>query len=1236
MCLSLCLSLGCGGKPICPSWPAPSAPLSADKVCALRSRHLPVHSEIVLNGLWDFSPVWDRVDDSRNSWTKMPVPGTWSPFAQLPGPAVPAPAVSRAFYKKVISVPVEWLQSRVALRFDRISTDALVYINSRPAGGVSWPGGEIDITSFLDGKSSVVVVVEVAAALDESEAATLLYAKNDGEQIRSGSKLDAKGLIGDVFLCAKPTGTHISDVFVRTSVRQGLLVSEVTLSSPLKDSPVDAIAIVQDDQGNTVKQFSATLQSSSNDGLTLCWPWKNAKLWDLDNAKLYTLKLRLAGSEWGDEYSVRFGFREFWIAGKQFVLNGIPIRLRPASSATEMYWSSASGMQSTVDGIIGGFKKSGFNCMEIWPTNCDTRGTPSLWDWWYDRADRQGLLVIGGAPDATPFLQRWPQQKEQYRKLLDVSLRKSRNHPSVVMWTTTPNAFPSYDLHSPAWLGVAGPENRIEPKYLELSGLVKDTVGGAPVFAHNGGMNGDVYTENNYLCLTPLQEREEWLNKWAESSSLPYMAVEHGVPFFCTMLRGRNGMDAAVTEPLMTEFCAIYLGNNAYELETQEYRQAIRNHLKPDGSYRSWLEEPALLFAPGFQKLLSLFCTNTYRSWRAVGVNGGMIPWDQGYGWSLSPGAKQAKTVVAGSGEGRRGPFSSLADSRFVHFLDPAGGWIMQPAGLALCNNNGETLAWIAASGEGNQFIAKDHHFVSGATVKKQAIVLNDTRERLSYSLLWTSILAGKTVSSGSVQGPVEPAGTVKIPISFNLPAIETDRGEGCIKLECRIGKDKHFDQFPFQVYRSKPLAQPIHSVALDDPIGDTRQMLTALGWKCSAPLPAKNKLIAVGRNCLSSKKLDLNVYKSFVENGGTLVIFEQDPSWFRSLGMRVARHVTRRVFPVNDFGLDGLDMTDWNGTGTEIPENTQDDSLHKAGGRYGSPKYGWHRSNRGSVSSVCIEKPHHGPWRPLLEAEFDLCYAPLMETAYGKGHVVVCCLDLENRQSPEPVVQLAATKVLGYASGLKPEQGKPILLLGSAADMQFFSSLGVKFSRDKDPGGLVLVTSQADSSQLTNANKLLASGRTVLFLNPSNSVGGVSFCRKSGLLPYIAPPEWNFCRGISASDLHARIDYDRQIISGGAEVAAGGLIGKTKAGPGTLIVFELDPRSVPCEAVPCLRFTRWRQTRCLSQVLFNLGADFQPGVTLFRTAKDLGNPGFYSVDYVNDEEANFALADDPYRYYHW
>lgn len=1212
------------------TWPAPCASSLSQEIISQMQDPVRGRGKLILNGAWQFSPTWSG-PQQRFSAT-LPVPGTWKTSNLLPSPSNNRfDRLARGFYQKQLSIPADWNQSRLILDLQRISTDARVYVDGKPAGTLSFPNAKLDLTTALANKSQCNIVIEVGAARDEEEALRQLAVKDDLTAVYSDDdSYQLKGLIGDVTLEAKPQGNCIEDVAIRTSVRKGLFVTEVTLADE-PTAPTRVLAEIKDEGSNqTVKQFSCTVLPSSSKKLVCAWSWPDAKLWQPGSPHLYKLRLKTKSFGLNDQVEASFGFREFWIQGKQFFLNNKAINLRPCT-ATIMGYTDVSGDAATVGGVIDGLMKAGFNCQEMWPVNSDVRGKVSLCRWWYNEADKKGWLVIAAAPDARPYVNTWPAKRNDFVRFVDLGVSPEKNHPSIIMWTTSGNLFVTKVMDDPDWLGRTGTENKVSPVYQDVSLIIKERARDRPVFSHNGGVCGDVYSENNYLCLTPLQEREEWLRPWAANSTRPYMAVEFGTPFNCTMLRGRTEFEKAiVTEPLMTEYSAVYLGEKAYRSETDQYRQDIASRYNPvTRQYQPWQAVPSLNFAPAFQELQSLFSRNTWRSWRAIGITGGMIPWDLGYGWQLLTAPMPPYTVSQGSGEGLIGPFRKSIDNRWLYYLQERGGWKVTPAGQAMMTSNGPYLAYVAHKGDGADLLKKDHHYRSGETLQKQIVVLNDSLKDCPYSLKWSVVEGKKILATGSLVGTAPTGKRLLLPFQCKLPVVSA-------KTDCQILLNGSINTQPlpedsFQLRVYPPPTAGASSVTLDDPLGDSRKYLETLNYTCLSPGPA-SKVVVVGRNALSSGKVSLDSYKAFVEKGGVLILLGQQPDWWTKKGLRVCPQVTRRVFPVQAGGselkLDSEDLRDWNGAGSLIPTNL-------VLGELPMPAHGWHRSNQGSVSSACIEKPHHGSWRPLLESQFDLAYSPLLVNRWGKGHVIVCSLDFEERGASDPAAELCMRNLLSYAGNLKPAQFLPAAVLGSENDLKFYSSLGLDLVATVDKGGPVIVGPSASAAQIATAKNLLAKGRSVFCQGQATgSLTGLKL-KVTSDQPFANTPAASgsqFCQGVSISDLHARAAYPITVIDTGSDKTSSGIFAQSTVGPGKLYACQLFPPDVPVTVRPYLRFTAWRQTRCVSQLLSNIGAEFRPEVSIFGPRANT----FYCSDYIPPDKNNFALSDDPYRYYHW
>jgi beta-galactosidase len=546
---------------------------------------------------------------------------------------------------------------------------------------------------------------------------------------------------------------------------------------------------------------------------------------------------------------------------------------------------------------------------------------------------------------------------------------------------------------------------------------------------------------------------------------------------------------------------------------------------------------------------------------------------------------------------------------------------------------NSPVLAWIA--GPPGAFTAKDHHFYPGEMIEKQIAVINDERTELDYEVQWGVIVDGNRIARRTESGRISPGRSLLVPVGFKAPDVQNP-ADGVMIIWARIGTKVTNDSFKFRVY-PRPAA-PAGAVALiHDPAGDTKSYVDKLGWK-TVPWdgkPAEGKLLIIGRRALSSGGSLPGSLAKFVESGGRVVIFGQDPEWLRkTVGLRVSRHVSRRFFPLAANsghpvvrGLDETDLADWRGSGTLVPD-TADTDLSVNRDWY--PPFGWHWGNRGSVSSAAIEKPHHAGWRPLVDGEFDLAYSPLLETFLGKGMAVWCMLDVEGRTDSDPVADIITTRLLDYAATavFRPRAPRTVYL-GDSRDRAMLKSLGLVF-QDAPPApvasearhaptslaprgpGLLVVGSGARVAD-SLLERFMADGGDVFFLPfPAGRLPlgfkAESVTEFSGATDI---PGWEELTGLSASDVRLRTNVAADLLTGGpGSVVAQGILGRYRTDGGMALFFQLDPRRLDAEKNTYLRYSEWRVTRGLTQLLANLGAEFE----MDRKGLDWGWRGEYEA----------------------
>jgi beta-galactosidase len=1215
--------------------------------------------QICLNGLWQFVPMRDKAKTGpAEGWVDIHVPGSWKETGTLPGLATgpgKGPAfkdwgngsgVSSAYYQRKITIPREWSGRAILVYLDRVSTDAIVTANGENCGTISWPSGEADLSKAVKAGSEAELRIQVVASSDDAPATTYLDA---GRAVTTPSRLSSKGLIGDVFLRSRPPGAHVSDVFVQTSTRKKELRLTVELAGVPASESVQLTARILGASGKEEKRFqgSAAVKAGTPSRLEIAWTWADPRLWDLEQPNLYTLRLKCQGSGWSDEVAQTFGFREFWVEGRRFLLNGTEIRLRPES---QVYMETRfAGSVELTDAHIDGCLHAGFNIEECWPVNHDERGSVNFREQWAERADRKGFLLLG---TALPINEgRWDKAdyRELYRRKLDQDLRRYRNHPSIVIWSTNPNWLGNGLDQDPWHIGrsqeIPGAIEDFKTKRAaQAVAVIRDIDPTRPIINHAGANNGDFYNINCYLNFMPLQEREEWLSQWAQSGDMPIMCIEFGTPWNFSFLRGRWSFEG-VTEPLLTEYCAMYLGREAYALEPADYREAIRRKYGGGQKFGDWINgETAIESSAAFQKMEAIFIRNTYRAWRTWGMTGGMLPWDYGFGWDAYGTERRRKHLPIQ--EQALHPFTPgmrgiVREKEAVTFCKPfqPEGMDLYPAGTALMEANGPTLAWI--SGSKASFTAKDHDFQAGRDMAKQVVLINDERAAREYSYSWSAELDGKRIAGESAKGRIDPAKTLFLPLGFHLPDLGGKaKAAGTIRLEATLGTKRHQDVFPFHVF-AKPAAAGA-GVALYDPAGKSRALLQALGctvkdWSSRSGAD----VLVIGREALSgsgNRPLPFDL-EALLGSGARVLILAQDPDWLRSsMGFRVCPYLSRKVFPVSAGhpvcqDLDETDLADWAGASTLVeayPKTPVQDP------RWRSPKYGFHWGNQGVVTSAAIEKPHRSGWRPILECEFDLAYSPLLELDYGQGRLTLCTLDLEDHALQDPAALVLAGNLLRYCAATRPVvRAKRTILLGDEQDRKVLAALGVRCETAADLDStvdLALIGRQA-SPQEAKVRELLARGGRAFFLPRSKAEPGfgLKLAERTSFSGSPAVPAWQECQGLGVSDLHVRSAVPAWLLEAGAETGAEGLLGVWRQGSGVALFCQIDPDRLQVEEKQYFRITRWRETRAISQLLANLGATFKADPEAAHLARP--QEGYYHPDY---KSGDFKNSDDPYLYFRW
>lgn len=1180
-----------------------------------------MRSRILLNGVWRFAPA-EAGSESKLSppaddswWGLIRVPGSWWPARMRDAGVVASnPAwklgkdSSAAWYERELEIPKEWAGRRILLDLQRVSTEARVFVNGKEAGTAEWPGGLVDLTPLVTPGAKTLLRLYVTASAQGTEFEFM----GIGQDTVRRAELRQRGLIGDVWLLSAPKTPCLGGLFIQPSTRK----KELAVTAEFEGLPQTVTRVrlsaraVPADGGEPVefpeREADVTRSQDGAASARAVWPWENPRLWSPDTPHLYHLELRAQADGLDDTLRERFGFREFWIEGRKAFLNGVEIRPRTANI------SDGNGNPAAVDAAVALTLDRGIGLAWMWPENYFGRGRPFWQHLLADSADRQGLLLLGNLVRLNEYMRdakfrdTWQSGREPWIKAMTREWRKYRNHPSIVGWILSGNVGPRHQDQNPRRIGTRGWSPQADLAALEdARGIMRALDPARTVVFGAAAYEGDIYTAMTYLNFIPLQEREEWLSEWARQGEMPYIAIEFGTPLHSSFMRGRMGFrPSGETEPLVAEFAAAYLGRKAYELESQRYRRAVRSRHMNGEKFSSFNFDPALETDPAFQEIQKLFIRNTWRAWR--GQDAGwvsMIAWHTPQFFQPNPrvGDKDVASLFQPGQPGAfpdKLPAAELARSWRGPEFAPTG------SGPVLLEAEAPTMAWIAGGPE--EPADKTRHYRAGETLRKQIILVNDTLSPQPYRAAW-SLTGLAEPKSGALEGEIPPGRALRLPVETALPAAVSAITPCAITLEARIGEASHQDTFAFDIFPAKPPATPLPPLAIWDPAGKTSEWLRRIGVPAAPWDGRPAPVLIVGREALSSGHKPPAPLETYTAQGGRLLIMTQQPEWLRQqLGLRVARQSLRQVWPVQEnhpvmAGLKPEHLSCWSGSATLLeakPEYPE--------GKF--PEYGWRWGQRHVVSSAAIEKPHLAGWRPLLEGGFDLQYSPLLELDYGKGRVTLCALDFED--TPDPAAEVLARNILRHAATapLIPRAAR-VIHIGNEASEKFLRSLGLVFESRPGLDGtaqLAVIASGAPVAQAAVDSFIQRGGRVLFLAHPKGGEShfGAPIVLKKNFSGSLNPPPIPEAAGLSPSDLRLKSDMDFRVIEGqapGLEIFSDGLLAVRRLGRGAAVWCQLDPNILDADNKQYFRLTRWRHTRAITQLLANLGAQFQADSRVFR-----------------------------------
>jgi beta-galactosidase len=375
---------------------------------------------------------YTKTDFDDGAWRKLDLPHDWGiegPFKQeYPGDTGKLPWWGVGWYRKHFNIPAEDQGQRFVLEVDGAMAYPAVWLNGHFVGG--WPYGyssfQLDLTPYIKYGGENVLAIR----LDNPKQSSRWY---PGGGIYRNVWLTKTGPIHvaqwGTYVTTPEVTKDAATIIVRTTIHN--------------QSPSDAIVKVRSTvlgpnrenlSGGVVKPDVRSIPAGKDEPIENKFVIQNPKLWDLKNPQLYTaVTVVEQDGKVLDTYETKFGIRTIkFDADKGFFLNGEHVKLNGVCDHHDLGALGSAINTRALQRQIEILKEMGCNAIRT----SHNPPAPEL----LELCDRLGMVVMDEAFDT------WSRTKNRYdygrlyadwhEKDLRALVRRDRNHPCVVLWST--------------------------------------------------------------------------------------------------------------------------------------------------------------------------------------------------------------------------------------------------------------------------------------------------------------------------------------------------------------------------------------------------------------------------------------------------------------------------------------------------------------------------------------------------------------------------------------------------------------------------------------------------------------------------------------------------------------------------------------------------------------------------------------------------------------------------------
>ena len=404
----------------------------------------PQANRLSLDGTWRFLWVehadqrptdFFRMDYDAKNWVDMPVPGVWElngygdpeyvnvgfawrgHFKNNP-PEVPVKDNHVGSYRRVITIPADWMGKQVIAHFGSVTSNIYLWVNGQYVGYAedAKVAAEFDVTPYIHSGENLI--------------AFQTFRWCDGSYHEDQDFWRLSGVGRSCYLYAQDKTEHIQDIRITPDLinnyKDGTLAVKIWAvgKSDARLTLFDAAG--KEVASQTVKSWQESQPKQGGVVLHV----NNPQKWTAETPYLYTLKI-----EYGHQVTTqRVGFRKVEIKDAQLLVNGKPIYIKGVNRH-EM--DPDGGYVVSRERMIQDLQlMKRFNINAV--RTCHYPDDPL----WYDLCDEYGIYLCAEAnQESHGFLYQNPSPskdpifRQQIVERNQHNVAVNFNHPSVIIWS---------------------------------------------------------------------------------------------------------------------------------------------------------------------------------------------------------------------------------------------------------------------------------------------------------------------------------------------------------------------------------------------------------------------------------------------------------------------------------------------------------------------------------------------------------------------------------------------------------------------------------------------------------------------------------------------------------------------------------------------------------------------------------------------------------------------------------